>query len=58
VKQLARTHGFAMRLIAMKNTHHAAMKELVIDRNLSWLDDAPVVHEKLTRYATARNRKT
>jgi DNA adenine methylase len=38
VKNLARRHGFAMTTIAMKNTHHAAMTELVIGRDLSWLD--------------------
>jgi len=57
VKQMARRHGFEMRLIAMTNTHHAAMKELVIGKNLSWMDDAPVVREKLSRYATAKKQK-
>ena len=42
VKMLARRHGFQMRLIPMKNTHHTTMKELVIGRDLSWLD-APEV---------------
>lgn len=46
VKQMARKHGFEMRLISMTNTHHATMKELVIGRNLSWMDNAPVVCEK------------
>jgi DNA adenine methylase len=57
VKQMARRHGFEMRLISMTNTHHAAMKELVIGRNLSWMDDAPVVREKSSRYATAKKWK-
>lgn len=57
VKQMARGYGFDMRLIAMTNTHHAAMKELVIGRNLSWMDDAPVVREKLSRYATAKKQE-
>ncbi|MEK6791208.1 MAG: DNA adenine methylase [Deltaproteobacteria bacterium] len=38
VKELARTHGFEMRLIPMTNTHHATMEELVIGKNLSWMD--------------------
>jgi len=38
VKALARSYGFQMRLIPMKNTHHTTMKELVIGRDLSWLD--------------------
>ncbi len=58
VKQMARRHGFEMRLISMTNTHHAAMKELVISRNLSWMDDAPVVREKLSKYVTAKKQKT
>jgi DNA adenine methylase len=43
VKEMARRHGFQMRLIPMKNTHHATMKELVIGRDLSWLDELPTV---------------
>ena len=50
VKDLARRHHFAMRLIPMKNTHHATMKELVIGRNLAWLDELPVVHEAVAEY--------
>jgi len=34
VKEMARRHGFQMRLIPMKNTHHAMMRELVIGRDL------------------------
>ena len=45
VKEMVRRHGFQMRLIPMKNTHHATMKELVIGRDLSWLDELPTVHE-------------
>jgi DNA adenine methylase len=37
VRRLARKHGFRMRTIAMKNTHHAEMKELLIGRNLDWV---------------------
>jgi DNA adenine methylase len=57
VKHMARRHGFEMRLIAMTSTHHAAMKELVIGRNLSWMDDAPIVREKPSRYATVKKQK-
>lgn len=39
VKEMARKHGFQMRLIPMKNTHHATMRELVIGRDLLWLDE-------------------
>lgn len=34
---LARRYGFDTQLIAMKNTHHAAMTELLIGRDLRWV---------------------
>lgn len=37
VRELAEQHGFAMCLVAMKNTHHAQMTELLISRNLDWV---------------------
>jgi len=37
VVALARKFGFETRPIAMKNTHHAKMTELLIGRDLSWL---------------------
>jgi DNA adenine methylase len=36
VAELARTRKFDMELVAMKNTHHAKMKELLIGRDLQW----------------------
>jgi DNA adenine methylase len=43
VKNLARKHGFQMKLIAMHNTHHAEMTELVIGHDLSWMSDVPTI---------------
>ncbi|MFH0938596.1 MAG: DNA adenine methylase [Planctomycetota bacterium] len=40
VKMMAKNYGFQMRLIPMKNTHHATMQELVIGKDLSWMDRA------------------
>ena len=37
VLDLARRFGFATRAVAMKNTHHAEMSELLIGRNLDWV---------------------
>ncbi|WP_310626333.1 hypothetical protein [Limnohabitans sp.] len=37
VNVLAEHHQFDTKLISMKNTHRAAMTELVIGRSLSWL---------------------
>lgn len=51
VKSLARKHGFQMRLIPMNNTHHAQIFELVIGKNLSWLDTLQKVHEKQPNYS-------
>jgi len=36
---LAKKHGFESRPIAMKNTHHAKMTELLIGKSMSWLPD-------------------
>jgi DNA adenine methylase len=35
---LAKKHGLETRAVAMKNTHHAKMTELLIGRSLSWLE--------------------
>lgn len=37
VRLLARSRGFDTQAIAMKNTHHAKMNELLIGRNLDWI---------------------
>ena len=50
VKQLARRHAFQMRLILMTNTHNNTMEELVIGKDLSWLDSYPAVHEPDVEY--------
>ncbi len=50
VKDMARSHKFEMRLIPMTNTHHAMMEELVIGRDLSWMDKFPEVHEPEAKY--------
>lgn len=50
VKRLARRHGFQMRLIPMNNTHHATMEELVIGKNLSWMDEFLAVNEPKAAY--------
>jgi DNA adenine methylase len=37
ILELAKKFGFESRSIAMKNTHHAKMTELLIGRNLDWV---------------------
>lgn len=57
VKILARRYGFQMRLIPMTNTHHATMEELVIGKNLSWMDRFPSVHEPQGEYLVRKKKK-
>ena len=57
VKIMARQHGFQMRLIPMNNTHHATMEELVIGKDLSWMDGFPAVHEPQAEYAARTIKK-
>ncbi len=37
VRDLAQRYGFVTKAVAMKNTHHERMHELLIGRNLDWL---------------------
>lgn len=36
--EMAKQHGFKVDTVSMKNTHHSTMQELVIGKNLSWLN--------------------
>ena len=47
---LAKRHGFATKPVAMKNTHHAEMNELLIGRDLGWVDDGGVFREEPPSY--------
>lgn len=50
---LARRHGFQTKPVAMKNTHHAEMNELLIGRDLSWVEDGGVFREVSPSYGAA-----
>lgn len=54
---MARRYGFQMRLIPMTNTHHTTMSELVIGRDLSWMDRFTEVHEPRADYSTEEEKK-
>jgi len=41
VRELARQSHFDIELVAMKNTHHAKMTELLIGRDLAWARHEP-----------------
>ena len=57
VKRMARNHRFQMRLIPMTNTHHATMEELLIGKDLSWMDRFPAVHEPEVEYVARKAKK-
>lgn len=50
VRALAHRHSFQMRLIPMTNTHHATMEELVIGKDLTWMDRYTAVHDLSIEY--------
>ncbi|MEN6420407.1 MAG: DNA adenine methylase [Smithella sp.] len=58
VKIMARKHGFQMRLIPMRNTHHVTMEELVIGRDLTWMDHYPTIHDPMDEYKKTTRKKT
>jgi DNA adenine methylase len=47
---LAKRHGFATKPVAMKNTHHAEMNELLIGRNLDWAEEGGIFREEPIAY--------
>ena len=56
VRVLAKKYGFQAKPIAMKNTHHAAMTELVIGRDLEWMRGIGRVLEKKATYPMRRKK--
>jgi hypothetical protein len=57
VRALAAKHGFAVKAVAMKNTHHAGMTELLIGRDLRWLEEPSALREEATPYRLATTCK-
>ncbi len=53
VRTLAERHGFETKPVAMKNTHHAEMDELLIGRNLDWVEDGGIFREEAPSYKVA-----
>ncbi len=54
---LAERHGFQTKPVAMKNTHHAEMNELLIGRNLDWVEDGGVFREESPAYKVESETK-
>jgi DNA adenine methylase len=50
VSALAKRHGFETKPVAMKNTHHAEMKELLIGKDLGWAEEGGVFRETPVEY--------
>jgi len=57
VRDMAREFGFQCSPICMKNTHHAKMTELLISRNLDWLDANERPRSQVLYGASSRTRK-
>jgi DNA adenine methylase len=54
---LAERHGFETKPVAMKNTHHAEMNELLIGRSLDWVEDGGIFREESTPYKVKSGKK-
>lgn len=50
VQVLAEKHGFETKAVPMKNAHHAEMTELLVSRNLDWVEDGGIFRERPPRY--------
>jgi DNA adenine methylase len=57
VRALAERHGFETKAVPMKNTHHAEMAELLIGRNLDWVEDGGIFREESTTVKTKDKKK-
>jgi DNA adenine methylase len=57
VRCLAKKYSLQAKPIAMKNTHHAQMTELVIGKDLSWMDGVERVLEKQSPYKTKKSKQ-
>ena len=57
IQNMARKFGFQCRPVRMKNTHHAEMTELLISRDLDWLDLNGAEHPQVSRARLSRSQK-
>ncbi len=57
VRALAEKHGFETKPVAMKNTHHADMDELLIGRNLDWVEEGGLFREAPPPYKAQKNSR-
>lgn len=45
VQEMADQHQFQIRAILIRNTPHATIRELIVRRDLSWLDTDTCMHQ-------------
>jgi DNA adenine methylase len=57
IQDMAREFDFECRPVRMKNTHHAEMTELLISRDLDWLDSNGAAHPPVSRVGSSRSQK-
>jgi DNA adenine methylase len=57
VRELAKKHGLQAKPISMKNTHHMEMTELVIGRDLGWMEGVTLVFEGQAKYGVRKCSK-
>ena len=55
IQDMAREFGFQCRPVRMKNTHHAEMTELLISRDLDWLNPNGSSHQRVSTSASVQN---
>lgn len=58
VMALAYKHGFQVKAVAMKNTHHAEMSELLIGRDLDWVEEGAVFREESVTFRVSMLEKS
>lgn len=57
IQDMAREFGFECHPVRMKNTHHAEKTELLISRDLDWLDVNGAAHPPTLRAGSSRTQK-
>lgn len=57
IRDMAREFGFECRPVCMKNTHHTKMTELLISRELNWLDANEASHLAVSHEGSSRTQK-
>lgn len=57
IRDMAEEFGFECRPVRMKNTHHAEMTELLISRDLAWLNSNRSAYPVVSRGGSSQSRK-